>query len=464
MKGGQQEQRRPFSCRCTAYKNIAGLVCCSTTTIITIVSSFSLVAVHAFTLQRRTTASSWTSSKRHFSPLLLRDDHNNKNNDGVRVRLYSSVPADDDFDMMQMNAPLLTDSPPSLLFASQFSSQKKTRKSFLGRGKNPFSSSQDGPPPQAQLFPKTGAKFPDFSLGGLTPPALAWTFVIILALAECLVDDPSDFWNGRELGFNILDAAVPLTPTDAVAVTIGEVTAGVIAPFVSLAVVGLLNKASSSSRNQQEQQQASITIRDLGQAVADADFLVARAATQSIFQSLGLPPALIRPLSGLVALLPSQIVKTAAFSRDKRFQKELQKELEAELKDEEFFLLKVFQHEPEKVETVESNLGVEIFSDLLKWLTYGVLCVRYEGILTPLDPVFECAVFGVVANLGSQAYFDLMEAFFAGEAKRETIRLRSIYEWKSLYLSQGILGAALFGLYQWVQEPATQVVSLYLRD
>lgn len=134
---------------------------------------------------------------------------------------------------------------------------------------------------------------PRFSIpGGLTPRALGWKVALALALSECLVDDSADFLNGREIGYNIMDAALPLTPTDLVAVTIGEVTAGAIAPFVSLFVLSFLSVVPP------------VTTRDLGQAVADADFLVARAAAQPFLLGLGVPPGVSKALGSAFALMP----------------------------------------------------------------------------------------------------------------------------------------------------------------
>lgn len=287
--------------------------------------------------------------------------------------------------------------------------------------------------------------------GGLTFKAVGWTVALILALSECLVTDPANFLNGREIGYNIVDAAIPLTPTDVVAVTIGEVSAGAIAPFVSLFVVSVLSVAPP-------------TTRELGQAVADADFLVAIAAVQPLLIGLGFPPVISKALGGAFALLPSQAVKTAARSRDEWVREELEQELEEEL-TQQFRIPNPFQKDTEQTQTphIESTFAIELFSDLLKWLGYGVMCIRWEGALAPLSHVQECAIFGILANVGAQFYMDWMNLCFLKDAERDKVQSRPFHEWKSIYLSQGFCGAMLFGLYEGVEEPATRLVSFFLQ-
>uniref|UniRef100_A0A7S3KZ39 Uncharacterized protein n=1 Tax=Amphora coffeiformis TaxID=265554 RepID=A0A7S3KZ39_9STRA len=301
------------------------------------------------------------------------------------------------------------------------------------------------------MLPPSRISLPRISLPyGLTLQAIGWTVALILALAEFLVDDPADFLNGREIGYNIVDAAIPLTPTDVVAVTIGEVSAGAVAPFVSLLVVSVLSEALP-------------TTRDLGQAVADADFLVSIAATQPLLLGLGVPPGISKALGGALALLPSQAVKGAARSRDEWVREELEKELEEELAHQ-FSIPNPFEKEPEPAPHIESTFVIELFSDLLKWLGYGVMCIRWDGALDYLPHVQECAAFGILANVGAQAYMDWMNLCFLTDAEQEKVQSRPFHEWKSIYLAQGICGATLFGLYEGVQEPATRLVSFLLQD
>lgn len=158
-------------------------------------------------------------------------------------------------------------------------------------------------------------------------------------------------------------------------------------------------------------------------------------------------------------------MKTVARSRDEWARGELEKELELELGNR-FFLPNPFRREPEPVRPValESTFAIELFSDILKWLSYGVMCVRWEALLAPLSHVQECAVFGILANIGAQAYTDWINLCFLDDDERGKVQSRLFREWRSLYLSQGICGATLFGLYEGVQEPATRLVSSFLHN
>jgi hypothetical protein len=270
-------------------------------------------------------------------------------------------------------------------------------------------------------------------------------------LAEFLVDDPiHNFLNGREVGYNIVDAALPLTAPDVVAVTIGEVAAGVVAPWVSLAFLGIWTP---------------VTKRDVGQAVADTDFLVTRAATQPFLMSwFGMPPLFSKIFSFVVALVPSQMVKTAALSREERVHQDPNQDFQHDLDNHSFQFPNPLQREGEASteNKPKYSIAIEIFSDLLKWLAYGVMSVKWNAALVPLTHLQKSAIFGTLANLGLQAYMDVMDKYFLGEEERTRVQSRPAHEWKSLYLSQAVCGATLFGLYEAVQEPATQFVSTIL--
>ena len=56
---------------------------------------------------------------------------------------------------------------------------------------------------------------------------------------------------------------------------------------------------------------------------------------------------------------------------------------------------------------------VELFADLTKWLEYDVLISNYRGILSlpngqMIGPVWQSAIFGLLAALSSQLYMDML--------------------------------------------------------
>jgi hypothetical protein len=278
-------------------------------------------------------------------------------------------------------------------------------------------------------------------------------------------------------GYNIIDAALPLTASDVVSVAVGEAIAGVIGAAASLGISKLSRVAASSATT------SSFKVSD---AVADGDFLLTNAAAFPLLEAIGLPIPLAILASTAISLVPYEIVKVGAKRRERLAKEDFL--LQQLLADEQRrkannpfqFLWENYKKDysaipaktvnPSSLTPVrdenENNLldPVETFSDVLKWLQYGILSSDYTGNLVlwndqRLDPGLESMVYGIVAGISSQVYADLLYAYFGfgGVAKRDSIRNRSLAEWWKEYAPRFVYYGVLFYVYQVVQAPAQSI-------
>lgn len=278
---------------------------------------------------------------------------------------------------------------------------------------------------------------------------LSAALVISLAMSGEFSGEEAVMDNLEVVTENVLDALLPSTATDLASIAVGEALAGVIGALSTFVLSSLVSKRSPIRP---------ATGRDV---VADGDFLVASAAAFPLIQSTGLSPLVSSVVTAIFASVPYELVKIGSRRRQQRIKEDA---LLQQLLDEQHDLerrsvlpplssMPLFRSNKSGQSTVPDTLVpvaqienkldfVEIFSDILRWLEYGVLSTDFGGQLTLL-PGVESAVYGILATLSSQAYADLLYAVFGfgGEEKRDRIRSRTASEWSAVYVSQTLYAA-----------------------
>jgi hypothetical protein len=274
------------------------------------------------------------------------------------------------------------------------------------------------------------------------------------------------------VGYNIVDAALPLTASDFVSVAVGESLAGTMGAAVSYLLCSVLLK--------QRQTNNFVKVSD---AVADGDFLLTNAAAKELLSATGLSPLLTTLVATAVAIIPYGIVKVKARQRE---QQQAEAALLQELLDEEQTrrrqsniqfgtLSNMLQYSSTPISgSVDAAAlapvlpdarrfdWVEACTDILKWLQFDVLKADFGGHVFGLDqPGLECALFGMITALTSQFYADVLYAYFGlgGVIKKETILARTTEDWTTIYISKMIYCAVLFGAYAALQDPAASIVA-----
>jgi len=289
--------------------------------------------------------------------------------------------------------------------------------------------------------------------------AIAVGVVFILSTGEG-GEMPSLFERGegrQELGAieeaagRIAGTVLPMSTSGALSAALGEGLAGVIGGAASVGI-------SVALRWQQQAQRGSV-----GSIVlADGDYFLAKAASLPLLEATGLSPVVAGIASVLFAVLPYELVKIGAQRRREliRENQELQRLLE-EKRDRENRLSGV-SHErielvdPASLKPIREDDGVdfvEVFGDVMKWLSYDVLVSRCKGNIIwngmPVASPVESAAFGALASLSSKIYADILYGWFGlgGEANRKKIQSRTLQELFVLYFSESVSAATLFGVY-----------------
>ena len=116
---------------------------------------------------------------------------------------------------------------------------------------------------------------------------------------------------------------------------------------------------------------------------------------------------------------------------------------------------------PEVVtETSEKGFDpIEVFSDVARWLEYGVLQAEYADTLimnyAVLNPWTTSALLGFVAAISSQLYADILYGIFGygPESRQEEVLSRKSGEWATVYTSRALSSGALFCVYELSQLP-----------
>ncbi len=268
---------------------------------------------------------------------------------------------------------------------------------------------------------------------------------------------------------NVMNAALPKSATDVISVSLGEGIAGAIGAIATVAVTSFLQMRKSSI----EMEQRSL----LEEAVADGDYFFTRAAALPLLEAAGLPAFAATLASVVVALVPYEIIK----NRYKR-QRELG-QASANVPEVKTFEQKEgMSQQPDlsslipAIETAAETLVrqpqkidlVELFSDITKWLEYDVLKRDLGGKLVfggqVLDPGIQGALFGFLAALSSKLYADVLYKYcgFGPLSKQKEIQQRSLTASLSLYTSESLSSAALFGVYESVRNPVSEAIAALL--
>jgi hypothetical protein len=280
-------------------------------------------------------------------------------------------------------------------------------------------------------------------------------------------------WNGFAFPTlsTLFDASVPNSAVDVIAVTLGESIGGVIGA-VATGIVSLI-----MTRQWPSLESRGLTRSLVTEAIADSDFFIANSASRPLLQAVGLPPVLASVGSLVVATASSQLVKLGARRQDRMVEEEqllrklLEEEKEKERKREPLkFLLKGFNKAAsvspkDLVPVAEVKVDfIDIFSDVTRWLEYGILksdyqdALMYNGVV--VDTAVSGAFFGLVAAISSQLYADVLYGYFrkGPEYKQIEVRSRKIIDWATVYLSTSISAAALFGIYELSKRPVSRYV------
>jgi hypothetical protein len=301
----------------------------------------------------------------------------------------------------------------------------------------------------------------------------------------------------EEVVANVVDAAVPLTATDVVSVSMGEGFAGLLSAGFTYLLSQLRTVAMQQMSTKNRKRSSPTTVSTpssqmtptFSDAVADGDFLLTRAAATPFFAAAGVSPLLAATLSAAFAIVPSESIRLKARARQRRLEEDrlletmLQQQLE-EQKQNESILQKVQNViqirdpaqqqlqivDPESLKPIVSEKStkglnfVEIFCDITRWLEYSVLMNDYKGMFPFLDPAMESAVFGALASLSALLYADVFNAYFGlgGSEVRRALEQRTVAEWSSAYLTRMFYGAVLFGVYEGAQGPVTELVESVL--
>ena len=281
------------------------------------------------------------------------------------------------------------------------------------------------------------------------------------------------------ISLNVFDAAVPTTAVDFISIALGEGIAAAIGGVITyIANVGAKSRGvlqqSLDTVGLENSTEASADYFIQG-AVADTDYFITRAAATG----LGLPPF----LGVILATIPSQLIKLSAKQREQRRKEgELLQALlleEQELKKKRPFRFvgmkkpKPINRNVEEMTAIATVTpgaanqidGVEIFSDVTKWLEYDVLVNGYQGMITlndiPISPGLESAIYGFLAALSSQLWSDAIYRFsdFGSDVNREAARSRSLRDTFTLYSLRCLSAFTLFGVYESARLPIALLIS-----
>jgi len=295
--------------------------------------------------------------------------------------------------------------------------------------------------------------------------------------------------SGSVAAQNILDAALPSSATDVVAVAFGEGIGGLVG-VGSTFVLSELMKASSEAADEAASdimQRNAIT-----EAVAGFDYFLTRAVASPLLLSAGLDPLSASVGSVLVASIPYELVKIQERSRQRRkTENQLLDELLVEERDrpqrqrrlggsfrlpmkQASLTSSIIQTSPASVDVATLQPAVsssefdlpELVTDVIKWLEYAVLQSQLSGSLVygsgvPLPMWLENGVFGFMAALSSQLYLDAVyqNTNLGPTDKSQEARTRSPSQLLSAYATRCFGTAALFATYESVKIPVKLAIT-----
>ena len=360
-----------------------------------------------------------------------------------------------------------------------------------------------GLPERKKNSPRSSSSSPQFSNAN---NVIASAFGLVLAsfvtynLASKDIDLPSMSMDVSNLGAtagaissgsiaaqNILDAALPSSATDVVAVALGEGIGGLVgvgSTFVLSELMKTSSGAADTAASDMLQRNA------ITEAVAGFDYFLTRAVASPLLLSAGLDPLFASIGSVLVASIPYEIVKIQERSRQRRkTENQLLNELLGEererqrqrrrggsfrLASKQASLTSTVKASPTSVDVATLTPAVsssefdlpELVTDVIKWLEYAVLQSQLSGELVsangvPLPMWIENGVFGFMAALSSQLYLDaLYQNTDLGPAeKSEEARTRSPSQLLSAYATRCFGTAALFATYESVKVPVKLAIT-----
>jgi len=290
---------------------------------------------------------------------------------------------------------------------------------------------------------------------------------IITGLAGTTEPNADPIEGAYDTVFNVIDATVPTSSTDLVAVALGEAIAGVIGAFLT----AILRSVASKDRKPL-----------VTEALVDSDFFIAQAGLRPTLEAVGVPPVLATLGSVVVASVPSQLVKLTSQQKQRLSEQEssLLDSIDLESVDEEKGFLpqlsdvvatlrqirstkKNDDHVTQEVErATEFDLDfVEIFSDVTRWLGYDVLTSDFGDLVyggNPYSPGVMGITFGYLAGFTARLYADLMYGVlrYGPEVRQAEVRTRQLPDWFGFYASCSLSSATLFGVYEQSKGPVSR--------
>lgn len=355
-----------------------------------------------------------------------------------------------------------------------------------------------------------GMNVPDPSPRPPTPPSKFRTYNVIasafglilaafvtynLASSNDVVDIVKDATGAVSAGSvatqNILDAALPTSATDVVAVALGEGIGGLVgvgSAFVLSQAMRLQQQSiaatGSGDTDANEAMKGEISTNNaITEAVAGFDYFLTRAVASPLLLSIGLDPFLASIGSVLVASIPYELVKLQERLRQRRrSENELMNEL---LREERGTRRKgnglMAAPQPAAAKTATESVDVsslkpavastefdapELITDIIKWLEYDVLKSKLSGELTygngvSLPPGIESGVFGFMAALSSQLYLDALyqNTNLGPDEKSLESRGRSASDLIEVYATRCFGTAALFATYDSFKLPVRLAIT-----
>jgi hypothetical protein len=289
---------------------------------------------------------------------------------------------------------------------------------------------------------------------------------VIVGLAGTSEPSADPLEGAYDTVFNVLDATVPGSSTDLVAVALGEAIAGVIGATLT----AVLRFVTAKDRKPV-----------ITEAIADSDYFIAQAGLMPTLQAVGVSPILATLGSVVFASVPSQLVKINSREKQRRVDEEISllKLLKSEIKEKQTTpriqiqqravalrqirpAVKEVVVDPKELKPVSSSEldFVEIFSDTTRWLGYDVLKSDFGALYTgnPFSAGMTGVIFGFLAAFTARLYADLLYGVlkYGPESKQAEVRTRQLSDWFAFYTSCSLSSATLFGVYEQSKGPISR--------
>lgn len=187
----------------------------------------------------------------------------------------------------------------------------------------------------------------------------------------------------------------------------------------------------------------------LTEAVANADYFYANTAARATLSFLQVPGAEVAAV--LLAQLPYQAIKLRS-----KMEQGSAAGMRPKVKSAEVDVLSTRPTGEVKFMGLD---GVDVIADVIKWLEFDVLVSEIEGENAAEVPTgMDSAAFGAIAALSSQIYRDgTLAAGYGSKEAREDLANRKPVEWIVTYSQAMVSSALLFGTYETLRKPLSQV-------